>query len=56
MRGSRAVAKRVVRLITSIGLLFLLVSVCGSGCGIGRSPVMTLEQWQAERNRVRSTE
>jgi hypothetical protein len=24
-------------------------------CGIGQPPVMTLEQWEAERNRVRSS-
>ena len=47
--------KRVARLITYIGLLALLVSVCGSGCGIGKPPVMTLEQWETERNRVRSS-
>jgi hypothetical protein len=48
--------KRIARLITCIGLLALLVSVCCSGCGIGKPPVMTLEQWEAGRNRVRSRE
>jgi len=45
----------VARLITCIGLLALLLSVCCSGCGIGRPPVMTLEQWQAQDNQVRSS-
>ena len=31
-----------------------LLSVCCVGCGIGQPPVKTLEQWQAEINRVRS--
>jgi hypothetical protein len=55
MRGSRSLEKRVARLITCIALLALLLSVCCSGCGIGKPPVMTLEQWEAERNRVRSS-
>jgi hypothetical protein len=56
MRGSRTLDKRIAKLITSIGLLVLLVSVCCSGCGIGKPPVMTLEQWEAESQRVRSRE
>jgi hypothetical protein len=28
--------------------------VGGSGCGINKPPVKTLEQWEAEQNRVRS--
>jgi hypothetical protein len=35
-------------------LLCVLLSVCGVGCGIGKPPVKTLEQWQAEADRVRS--
>jgi hypothetical protein len=46
---------RVIRLIAGIGLLSLLVSVGGSGCGIGKPPVMTLEQWEAQDKRVLST-
>jgi hypothetical protein len=53
MTGSQALNKRVARLIACIYLLFLL-SVCRIGCGIGRPPVMTLEQWQAEDDSVRS--
>jgi hypothetical protein len=54
--GSRALETRVVRLITGIGLLSLLVSVCCSACGMGKPPVMTLAQWEAERNRSLSRE
>jgi hypothetical protein len=52
--GSQEVNKRVARLIASIYLLSFLLSVGCTGCGIGRPPVMTLEQWQAEDDRVRS--
>jgi hypothetical protein len=55
-RGSRTLEMRVARLITGMGLLSLVVSVCCSGCGIGKPPVMTLEQWEAQYNRVRSSE
>jgi hypothetical protein len=48
---SRALEKHVARRITCIGLLSLLVSVCCSGCGIGRPPVMTLEQWEVQYTR-----
>jgi hypothetical protein len=34
--------------------LSFLLSVCCVGCGAGRPPVKTLEQWQAEIERVRS--
>ena len=44
--------KRLARFITCICLLIRL-SVCCTGCGIGRPPVMTLEQWQAQDDRVR---
>jgi hypothetical protein len=54
--GSRAFETCVARLIAGIGLLSLLLSVGSSGCGIGKPPVKTLEQWEAERNRVRSSE
>jgi hypothetical protein len=35
-------------------ILSFLLSVCGVGCGTGQPPVKTLDQWQAERERVRS--
>lgn len=47
--------KRLAKLIAFMGLLSLLLSVCCIGCGIGKPPVMTLEQWEAEDNSVRST-
>jgi hypothetical protein len=34
--------------------LSVLLSVCGVGCGAGQPPVKTLQQWQAESERVRS--
>ena len=34
--------------------LACFLSVCCVGCGIGRPPVKTLGQWQAEEERVRS--
>ena len=55
MIGSQELNKRVARLITCICLLAFLLSVCCTGCGIGRPPVKTLEQWQAEINSVRSS-
>jgi hypothetical protein len=55
MIRSQELGKHVVRLIACICLLSFLLSVCCTGCGIGRPPVMTLEQWQADRNRTRST-
>jgi hypothetical protein len=55
MIGSKEVDKRVARLITFICLLCCLLSVCCVGCGISKPPVMTLDQWQAEDNSVRST-
>jgi hypothetical protein len=48
-----AVEMTVKALLLSLTLSFLL-SVCGVGCGTGRPPVKTLEQWQAEEERVRS--
>jgi hypothetical protein len=45
----------VARLIAGICLLSFLLSVGGIGCGIGKPPVMTLEQWQAEDDSVRSS-
>jgi hypothetical protein len=56
MIGSQELNKHVARLITGIYLLSFLLSVCCTGCGIGRPPVMTLEQWQADRNRTLSRE
>jgi hypothetical protein len=35
-------------------ILSLLLSVCAVGCGVSQPPVKTLDQWQAERERVRS--
>jgi hypothetical protein len=55
MIGSQELDKRVARLITGMCLLSFLLSVCCTGCGIGKPPVWTLEQWQAEDNRVRSS-
>jgi hypothetical protein len=55
MSGSRALEKHVIKLITGLCLLWWLVSLCCSGCGIGKPPVKTLEQWEAQRNRVRSS-
>ena len=46
--------KRLARFITFVCLLGFLLGVCGIGCGIGKPPVMTLEQWRAEDERVRS--
>ena len=43
----------VKAVLLCLTLLFLL-SVCCVGCGIGRPPVKTLDQWQAEQERVRS--
>jgi hypothetical protein len=54
--GSRSLDKRMARLIIGMCLLVLLLSVGGSGCGIGQPPVMTLEQWEAQYNRVRSSD
>ena len=54
MIRSQELDKRVAKLITCICLLSFLLSVCCSGCGIGRPPVWTLEQWEADRNRTRS--
>jgi hypothetical protein len=47
---------RVFTLIICIGLLTCLLSTSLMGCGIGRPPVQSLGQWEAERNRVRSRE
>ena len=47
--------KRVARLITCMCLLAFLLGVGCTGCGIGKPPVMTLEQWEAEDDSVRST-
>jgi hypothetical protein len=44
--------KRVVRLCAVIYPLSCLLSVCCTGCGIGKPPVMTLEQWQQEDERA----
>ena len=55
MIESQELNKRVARLIACIYLLSFLLSVCCIGCGIGKPPVMTLEQWQAEEDSVRSS-
>jgi hypothetical protein len=54
MRGSQELAKYAARLIIFMSLLCVLLSVGGVGCGIDKPPVKTLEQWQAEADRVRS--
>jgi hypothetical protein len=55
MMGSQSLGKRVTQLIACMCLLAFLLGVGGIGCGIGKPPVMTLEQWQAEDDSVRST-
>lgn len=47
---------RVVRLIICLGLLMCLLSTGLVGCGINDPPVKSLDQWERERNRVRSRE
>jgi hypothetical protein len=44
----------LVVFICFLGLLAFLQSIGFMGCANSRPPVMTLEQWQAEDNRVRS--
>jgi hypothetical protein len=44
----------VKALLLCLTLSFFL-SVCGVGCGTGRAPVKTLDQWLAEEGRVRSS-
>jgi hypothetical protein len=44
----------IARFIVFIGLLVSLVSLGLVGCGVGDSPVQSLEQWERERNRVKS--
>ena len=46
--------KPMALFIAGMCLLAWLVSVGGSGCGSNQPPVKTLEQWEMERNRVRS--
>jgi hypothetical protein len=48
-----AVEVTMKALLLCLTLLFLL-SVCGVGCGIGQPPVKTLDQRQAESERVES--
>jgi hypothetical protein len=54
MKRSQKLDKRAAKLITCICLLSFLLSVGCIGCGIGKPPLWTLEQWQADRNRTRS--
>jgi uncharacterized membrane protein YfcA len=49
-----SLGKHMARLITFMCLFGFLLGVCGVGCGMGKPPVMTLEQWRAEDERVRS--
>ena len=49
--ASQSLGKRVAQLITGLCLLAFLLGVGG----IGKQPVMTLGQWQAENDSVRST-
>jgi hypothetical protein len=55
MMGDQSLGKRVAKLITCMCLLAFLLGVGCTGCGIGRPPVMTLEQWQAADDSVRSS-
>jgi hypothetical protein len=48
-------AKSVERLFICICLLSFLLSVCCIGCGVGRPPALTLDQWEALDRRTRST-
>ncbi len=45
---------RVVRLIICLSLFFSPLSVGLVGCGIGRPPVQSLEQWERDYNRTLS--
>jgi hypothetical protein len=44
MMGSQPLGQRVAQFITGLCLLAFLLGVSGIGCGIGKPPVMTLEQ------------
>jgi hypothetical protein len=55
MVRSQKLEKRAAKLITCICLLSFLLSVGCIGCGIGKPPVWTLEQWRANRNRTLSS-
>jgi hypothetical protein len=55
MMASQALGTRVAQLITGLCLLAFLLGVGGIGCGISKPPVMTLEQWQAEDDSVRTS-
>ena len=48
-------AKSAHKRLLVIGLLSCLLSVCCLGCGIGRPPVLTLDQWEEQDRRTRST-
>jgi hypothetical protein len=48
-------AKSARKLLIVICLLSFLLSVCGVGCGIGKPPALTLDQWDAQYRRTRST-
>jgi len=54
MIRSQKLEKRAAKLIACIRLLCYLLSVGGTGCGIGKPPGKTLEQWRANRNRTLS--
>ena len=47
--------KSAYTLLLSIGLLSCLLSVCCVGCGMGKPPALTLDQWEAQYRRTRST-
>jgi hypothetical protein len=48
-------ARSAQRRLLVIGLLACLLSVCCLGCGMGRPPVLTLDQWEEQDRRTRST-
>jgi hypothetical protein len=48
-------AKSAHKRLIVIGLLACLLSACCIGCGIGRPPALTLEQWEAQYRSTRST-
>jgi hypothetical protein len=47
--------KSAHQLLLLLGLLACLLGVCGVGCGIGTPPALTLDQWEAQYRRTRST-
>ena len=54
-RAAGLAATSAQKRLLVIGLLACLLSACGIGCGIGRPPVLTLDQWEEQDRRTRST-